>query len=839
MAINQLPFDPNSQGGGLADLLTSSVEQPVDPLAAYTEVPQEDGSSEYYLTGDLTPEGTTDIEFDANLAEYLDEETLEEIAEEVFEGYQCDLDSREGYEDSIIDAMRLLKSMPDSDDNTVDVDGCDVVHPILMEACTKTQSRASNELLPANGPVKTKIVYGEDEPGVEERALRIKKHMNWQLIKEIPEYYKNSERAYFVASAFGDCFKKKYYDRLRKRIADTVVTPDRLIVNNKTDCLEKADRVTEIVYLNDFDFAMGQKHGLFVYPVDTEKSIDEKTGEEVEVEIESDIGPSEIELSEFEQQINSLIGIYTTKFMGHKLLEQRVYLDLDLDPGAKPYVVTLHEKTKKVLSVVRDWAEDDTFQQRIQAYSHYAFVPSPGFYSWGFVHLLGSSSKTMTAIMRLLIDAGEKASTPMLFKNADIKINGDASVATIGTDKVYDVETPLTATGVNTVGNAIQSVQFASADPVLFSMLQFIEARSQQFADSIENVMENASNYGPVGTTMALLDNAAKFFAAVHKRFHKAQGEELCILGYMNYYYLSDNPQEIPYNRKGQEQFGISREDYNPGSIDIIPVSDPNVSSQAHRLAINNAKLDRALQMPGICNMQELFKEYFRDLGVENPDKFINGSEEPQELSPVEDIIAATNGKPIKAFPDQDHQAHIQVKQAFLQDPQLGGNEMMQQAVGVIQSNIREHLVLQFAADLSGIQQAGQMNVQQASQQYVEYAKFKAAGGAENPEMMAARAALIEAQTKAQELPIKVATEQRQAAKAAGDLLIKNRAQQLDEAELFGKQMLDSNRFEYEQRSDKADMAASLLFRYADQAHESKMMAKQKAQQATKLPTQE
>jgi len=372
-------------------------------------------------------------------------------------------------------------------------------------------------------------------------------------------------------------------------------------------------------------------------------------------------------------------------------------------------------------------------------------------------------------------------------------------------------------------------------------MLQFIDGRSQQFADSIENVMENASNYGPVGTTMALLDNAAKFFAAIHKRFHKAQGEEFSILASMNYSLLSDVKEEIPYNRRGQEEFGISREDYNPGSIDVIPVSDPNVSSQAHRLAINNAKLDRALQMPAIHNMPELYKEFYRDLGVENPDKFVTATEAPQKLSPVEDIIAATNGKPIKAFPDQDHQAHIQVKQAFLNDPQLGGNQLMQQAVGTIQSNIREHLVLQFAADMQGIQQAGQINEQQAAQQYTEFAQFKANGGASAPEMMVAQASLLEAQTKARELPIKVATEQRQAAKAAGDLLIKERQQTLAEATLFGKQVLENDRFKYEQRADKADLAASMLFKYADQAHQSKIAAAQQAKEPAPeaLPKQE
>ena len=818
-----LPFS-SSPSAPFVDDLAASVSPTIDPLAAYVEVPQEDGSSEYFLKGDLSSEVIDDIPFSDNLVLSLDADTLDEIAEEVFDGFECDLASREGYEDSIIDAMRLLKSMPDSDEATVDVDGCDVVHPLLMEACTKTQSRASNELLPANGPVRTKIVYGEDEEGIEDRALRIKKHMNWQLTKEIPEYYKNSERAYFVAAAFGDCFKKKYYDTLRRRIADTLVTPDRLVVNNKADCLEKADRITEIVYLNDFDFAIAQKHGLFVVP---ESLVEHEEENETEVEVESSIEAAEIELSEFEQQVNSLIGIYTTRFIGHKLLEQRVYLDLDIDPGPKPYIVTLHEKSRKVIRVVRDWAEGDMFEQRLPSYSHYAFVPSPGFYSWGFVHLLGSSSKTMTALMRLLIDAGEKASTPILAKNADVKINGDATEIKLGTDKILDIEMPISATGQQTVGNAIQAIQFNSADPVLFSMLQFVDGRSQQFADSIENVMENASNYGPVGTTMALLDNAAKFFAAIHKRFHKAQGDELGIVANLNYLYLPENPQEIPYNRQGQEKFGINREDYNPSSIDIIPVSDPNVSSQAHRLALNNAKLDRALQMPAIHNMPELFKEFYRDLGVENPDKFVTATEQPQPLSPVEDIIAASNGKPIKAFPEQDHQAHIKVKQAFLNDPQLGGNQLLQQAAAAIQANIREHMVLQFAADMNGIQQATQMNEQQAAEQYAQFAKFRNAGGAEAPEMMAAKAALIEAETKARELPIKVATEQRQAAKAAGDLLIKERQQQLAEAELFGKHTLEAKRFQYEQRADKADLAASLLFKYADQVQQ-KDLAKQK-----------
>lgn len=817
-----LPFDPNAYPA--ADPTMDAALPPVvDPQATYTEVPQEDGSSEYFLNTEADLESELDIPFDANLAEYLDDEALDEISEEVLEGYEVDLASRDGYEQSIIDSLRLLKSMPDSEDTPMEPNGCDVVHPILMEACTKTQSRASNELLPANGPVKTKIVYGEDEPGIKQKATAIQRHMNWQLTKEIPEYYKNSERAFFLAAACGDAFKKKYYDRLRRRIGDSLVTPANLVVNNKADCLEKADRITEVIYLTDFDFALAQKDGTYIRLLETE-TVTEKgeNGEDVEVCVESDIEASEIELSEFEKEINTLVGIYADSFEGHKLIEQRVYLDLDLDPGPKPYVVTVHCDTKKVISVLRDWSESDPFFNRICAYTHYGFVPSPGFYSWGYIHLLGSSSKTMTALMRLLIDTGEKASSPILAKNADIKIDGDSSTLYLGTEKVIDVEMPPTAMGQQTVGNAIQAIQFNEPSPVLLQMLQFIDGRSGQFADSIENVMENASNYGPVGTTMALLDNAAKFFAAIHKRFHKAQGDELEAIGYLNFLYLDEDPSMIPYNRKAAEQFGIRKEYYDPYVIDIVPVSDPNVSSQAHRLAINNAKLDRALQMPNIHNMPELFKEFYKDLGVENPDRFVTATEQPQPLSPVEDIMAAANGKPIKAFPEQDHQAHVAVKQAFLQDPKMGGDQLFQQAAGAVQANIREHMLLQFQADMNAIQQVGQMNEAQAAQDYVEFAKFRAAGGASSPEIMAAQAALIEAQAKAAEVPIKVATEQRQAAKASGDLQLKARDQQIKVMDILGKQANELDKLRYEQRADKADLASKLLLKSAEIDYQKK-----------------
>lgn len=821
MAVYSSPIDAPTAadiGSNVSSSVMDNLPSSIDPMAAYDEVINEDGTSEYYLRlPSETNNKLADIPFDANLAEYLDEETLEELAEDVKEGVECDISSREGYEESLMDALRLLKSMPDSDDTaSLPFDGaCDVVHPMLIEACTKLQSRASNELLPANGPVKTKIVYGEDEEGLKPQALRVQRHMNWQLTKEIPEYYRNSERAFFVAAAFGDAFKKKSWDNLRSRISDSVITPDRLIVNNRADCIEKADRITEVVYMNDFDFAMAQKNGTFI-PLTEIETIKTSDGEERDIEVESDIEACEIILSDFEKEVNSLIGIYTDRFMGHKLYEQRVYLDLDLDPGPKPYVVTYHCEKERVISVVRDWSPADPLHRRLCAYSHYALVPSPGFYSWGYIHLLGSTSKTLTALMRIIINSGEKASNPLLAKNSELKINGGSSVARLGNDDILDIEVPMTATGAGKVSDALTVIDFKDPSPVLMQAAQWIDGRSQQFADSIENVMENASNYGPVGTTMALLDNAAKFFSAVHKRFHKAQAEELEAIAYLNYEYLSDDPTAIPYNRPGMEKFGISRSDYDPYKVDVMPVSDPNVSSQAHRLAINNAKLDRALQMPGIHNMEALFRDYYNDLGVEDPSRYMMTGEQPQQLSPVEDIIAASQGKPIKAFPDQDHKAHIAVKRAFLEDPQLGGNDLMQQAVGAVQANIREHMVLQFQLDMQAIQSATQLGEKDAAAEYLQFAKFRASGGAESPEVMVAKAALLTAEARQREADVKQAAERREVATALGTLEIKKEDQAIKKLDVISKYALAAEKHDYTQTKDKTDLAASMLIKAVD-----------------------
>jgi len=374
------------------------------------------------------------------------------------------------------------------------------------------------------------------------------------------------------------------------------------------------------------------------------------------------------------------------------LLEQHCYLDIEEDDIPLPYIVTVESQSRQILSIRRNYKQDDPNKEKINHFVHYRFVPGFGFYGLGLIHFLGNLTMSATAAMRSLIDAGQFANLPGGFKAKGVRIVGDNDPIAPGEFK--EVE----ATGID-LSKAIVPLPYKEPSSTLFQMLNFVANAGQKFADSTEQVISDAASYGPVGTTMALLEASSKFFSAIHKRLHKAQKDEFRILARIDYDYL---PKEYPYDVPYEDR-SIFREDFD-GRIDIIPVSDPNIPSNAHRMMMANMALQMAQQSPpGMFNLEELNRTILNAANMPNVDQILPPKIEPKPLDPVSDIMAATKGVPIASFPGQNHDAHIQVKMAYLQDPMNGANPIMQRIGPILQANIQEHSIMKYQEQMNGM----------------------------------------------------------------------------------------------------------------------------------------
>ncbi len=619
-----------------------------------------------------------------NLAENIDEDTLNKIAAEVLDRFEGDKSSRAQWLETVNSGLSLLGIEVEEGDDPFP-GACTAHHPLILESAVKFQAKASNELFNPRGPVKTAII-GEPTEEKEEQAKRVRDHMNYQIMHQMEEYFDETEMMLFYLPIVGSAFKKTYYDGLLDRPVSVFVPVDRFVVNYFATSLKSAPCFTHMIDRMANDLKKDQKNGLYrdiklCHPVrssqgETEVVIDELMGVHAQMDEE----------------------VYT-------LLEQYCYLDLcdddpksDEDGIALPYVVTVEAETGTVLAIRRNWSENDDKKKLICPFTHYKFVPGLGFYGLGFIHLLGNLQMTLTSAMRSLVDAGSFANLQGGFVDKRLRIRSNDGPLSPGEFREAE-------SGGLPLKDAIMTLPFKEPSQVLLAMYQFIEARGQKFADSTEQVIADSTNYGPVGTTMALLEASTKFFSGVHKRLHKAQKHEFKILASLNYEYLGDKES---FDTVGNT-FEVSKSDYD-GRIDVVPVSDPNVGSQAQKLTVAQAIYTAALQKQDIHNMYEVSKYYYNGLGIEEDyiEKFLPKPEEPEQSDPLTDIKKAQQGKPISAFPGQDHDSHIAVKSAFLQDPSSGANPMFQMLVPVIQANIQEHMVLKFQTEIAGTVAQGQ-----------------------------------------------------------------------------------------------------------------------------------
>jgi hypothetical protein len=488
-------------------------------------------------------------------------------------------------------------------------------------------------------------------------------------------------------------------------------------------------------------------------------------------------------MTAFSEKMDTIIGLSPSSDNDPQyiLLEQHCYLSLDDEDEALPYIVTVEKQSRQVLSIRRNYKQDDPNKEKISHFVHYRFVPGFGFYGLGLIHFLGNLTMSATAAMRSLIDAGQFANLPGGFKAKGVRMVGNNDPIAPGEFK--EVE----ATGID-LSKAIVPLPYKEPSSTLFQMLNFVAAAGQKFADSTEQVISDAASYGPVGTTMALLEASSKFFTAIHKRLHKSQKDEFRILARIDYDYL---PQEYPYDVPYEDR-SIFKKDFD-GRIDIIPVSDPNIPSNAHRMMMANMALQMAQQSPpGMFNLEALNRTILNAANMPNVEEILPPKIKPKPMDPVSDIMAATKGIPIAAFPGQNHDAHIQVKMAYLQDPMNGANPIMQRIKPILEANIQEHSIMKYQEQISGITQEAlkkvpeqannpavvEMAMAEAAQQIVN--ANQAMGQAQSPEQQLLAIEQSKVELEKQKLQSDTVTN-------AAELELKNKKLELEEnAQIIG-----------------------------------------------------
>jgi len=698
MATERNPFDQIPQE--VANVV------PMNPVPTGEE---QEATFEVEPDGGVTVDFTSTIEmvaeapvqeWYANLAETLDDETLGEIANTVYNNYDADKNSRQEWESMFERGFDLL-GLKIQESSEPFEGACSAVHPLLVESAVKFQSKASQELFPSAGPIKTQIL-GKSTPDREMQANRVKNFMNYQLTEQMPEYFDEFEKMLFHLPLIGSAFKKVYYDANLKRPVSEFVPIDQFYVSYYASNLRKADRYTHVIYRSPIDMAKDIRSGIY---------------SNTELPMATNPQPTSIA-----SKMDTILGFSpsTDTDPQYVLLEQHCYLEID-EPNAEegialPYIVTIEEQSRNVLCIRRNYKADDKNKEKINHFVHYRFVPGFGFYGFGLMHFLGNLTMSATAAMRSLIDAGQFANLPGGFKAKGVRMVGDNDPISPGEFK--EVE----STGMD-LAKAIVPLPYKEPSSTLFQMLGFITAAGQKFADSTEQVVSEASSYGPVGTTMALLEASSKFFSAIHKRLHKSQRDEFRILARIDYDYLpNDYPYDVPY-----ESRNIFKADFD-GRVDVIPVSDPNIPSNAHRLMIAQMAMQMAQQSPpGMFNLEALNRTILNAANMPNMEEILPAKQQPKPLDPVSDIMAAVKGVPIGAFPGQNHDAHIQVKMAYLQDPMNGASPLMQRIKPVLESNIQEHMVLKYQEQITGVTQMGMQEVGPQKPEVVEAIMAQAA----------------------------------------------------------------------------------------------------------------
>ena len=659
-------------------------------------------------------DGSIDINFDprsapldagadhfANLAEVLDENVLNPIGAELIDDYIDYKSSREDWERTYTNGLDLLGFKYER--RTQPFRGASgATHPVLAEAVTQFQSLAYKELLPAEGPVRTQIV-GLTTPERQQQADRVKEYMNYQIMDVMKEYEPEFDQMLFYLPLSGSTFKKVYFDSVLNRPVSQFIQAEDLVVPYTATSLEDADAIIHVLKVSENNLRKQQVGGFY---------------KDIELTPTDDAATTN-QLDEAKRRIE---GIRKTQEADmYTLLEFHTYLDIegfeDMNPktgeptGIKlPYIVTVEEASRKILSIRRNWKQEDPKKEKVQYFVHFKFLPGLGFYGFGLIHMIGGLSRTATSALRQLIDAGTLSNLPAGFKTRGIRVRDDSQPIQPG--EWRDVDAP----GGN-LRDSFMPLPFKEPSQTLLALMGVVVQAGQRFASIADMQVGDGNQQAAVGTTVALLERGSRTMSAIHKRIYAALKQEFSLLATQ---FKNNLPPEYPYDVVGGQR-QIKQADFDD-KVDIIPVADPNIFSQTQRISLAQTEMQLAASNPAIHNTYEVYRNMYEALGVKDIDKILVRPQPPQPKDPALEHIDALAGKPFQAFPGQDHRAHITSHISFMATNMAKNAPVVMAA---LEKNIFEHISImaqeqsevEFRNEIQQLQMMNQQMQQMGAQQ--------------------------------------------------------------------------------------------------------------------------
>jgi len=764
---------------------------------------------------EIEPAKESDEDFSANLAEHMDEGSLQELASELTGDFDSDISSRKDWIQTYVDGLELLGLK--IEERAEPWEGaCGVYHPILSEALVKFQSETMMSTFPASGPVKTQII-GKETPEKKEAAERVKDDMNYQLTDVMQEYRPEHERMLWGLGLAGNAFKKIYIDPGLDRQVAMYVPAEDIVVPYGASNLEAAERITHVMRKTENELKRLQHSGFYR---------------------DVDLGEPNNVLDEVEKKIAEKLGFRASTDDRYKLLEMHVELDLqgyehkdedDKPTGiALPYVVTIEKGSNTVLAIRRNWNPDDETYQKRQHFVHYGYIPGFGFYCFGLIHLIGAFAKSGTSMLRQLIDAGTLSNLPGGFKTRGLRIKGDDTPIAPG--EFRDVDVPS-----GTMRDNILPLPYKEPSVVLAQLLDKVIQEGRAFASVSDMKVSDMSANAPVGTTLAILERTLKVMSAVQARVHYSMKQEFKLLKKIIADYTPDDYSYMPVEGSPRAK----KSDYD--NVEVIPVSDPNAATMAQKIVQYQAVLQLAQQSPQLYNMPLLHRQMLDVLGIKNAAKLVPMEDDQKPQDPVTENMNVLRGKPVKAFIYQDHQAHIATHMSAMQNPKiqqiLSMNPQAAQTMqAVMTAHINEHVGMEYRKQIEqmmgvtlpvtgeddedskplpeSVEVELSRLVAQASQKLLAQAQAEAQ---QQQAQQQAQDPLIQMQM--QELQIKQAEQQRKAVKDQVDAVLKAQQIAVEEkrVETQAKNDADRNKFDAlktaaQMRDDKEKMFISEAF---------------------------
>jgi hypothetical protein len=628
---------------------------------------------------ELTPDKEgTDEEFNANLADFMDDSVLGTLGKELIDNFDKDINDRKDWIRTYVEGLKLL-GLKYEERTEPWAGACGVFHPMLTESVVRFQSEGIMETFPAAGPVKTQIL-GEDTPNKEEAATRVREDMNYQLTEVMLEYRPEHEKLLWNLPIAGSAFKKVYFDPSLGRQVAMFIPAEDIVVPYGASNLERAERVTHVMRKTENEVLKLQEAGFYS---------------------DVDLGEPSSELDDIEKQKAEEMGMSAVQDERFRILEMHVDLDLEGyehedEDGEKtgialPYVVTVEKGTQKVLAIRRNWYEGDELHMKRQHFVHYQYIPGFGFYGYGLIHLIGGYAKSATMLIRQLVDAGTLSNLPGGLKSRGLRVKGDDTPIAPG--EFRDVDVPS-----GSIRDNILPLPYKEPSQVLFALFQNIVQEGRQFASAGDMKVSDMSAQAPVGTTLAILERTLKVMGAVQARMHYSMRQEFRLLKAI----IADyTPEEYDYDPiDGSRK--AKKADYD--MVAVIPVSDPNAATMAQKIVQYQAALQLAQTAPQLYNLPLLHRQMIEVLGIKNAAKLVPVEDDATPIDPVQENQNALTGKPMKAFLEQDHQAHIAVHTSMIQNPKImalvQSTPQGQAIMAAMMAHINEHLAFAYRTEV-------------------------------------------------------------------------------------------------------------------------------------------